>query len=125
MWSTRKVMEILTFNSEGKPIFGSPVIIFEDSLGNKTIRNRFILEYKADAMVTLNYSEEEKKVMYEHLIPMQENTADLRFSYVPDGSYCGFVAKKGKWIFIDKIFSYKRKGTDNPPVPKPVKFNEE
>jgi hypothetical protein len=49
--SNKKVMEIFSFNKQGKPRFGAPII----DMGKGKILNRFILEFSQEASATLNF----------------------------------------------------------------------
>lgn len=100
-YSTKKIMEILSFDKNGEPVFGAPIIKIEKD----SIINRFVLEYKKDAGVSLNYNDILDKIIYDNLIPESEATKNILNTYVPDGSYKGFEFKRGKWHYIDKIFT--------------------
>lgn len=107
----RKVLDILSFDSEGKPVFGAPVFEYDDG----TVKNRMVMEYFSGATTTLNYDKERKKIIYDHLITHNDKNGDaLRVS---DGSYEGFEFKKGKLKHIDKVFNLK---VEEPPMPFPV-----
>ena len=99
-YSHRKWIDVLHFDDNGNPIFGAQVFDFESE--NKSKIKRFVLEYAAEINIKLNYNEEEKLIMYDHLIPMKSRYADEEV-FVPDGSYEGLNLKKGKWKHIDKI----------------------
>ncbi len=107
----RKVLDILSFDSDGKPIFGAPVFKYEDG----SVKNRMVMEYYSGATTTLNYDVERKKIIYDHLI--SHNDKDGNVLRVSDGSYEGFVFKKGKLKHIDKVFHLK---VEEPPMPFPV-----
>lgn len=120
LWSSKKLMEVLHFE-DNKPVFGAPVFQYTDSITKKiTTVNRVILEYKKDAGVSLNYSEKEKMILYDHLVAPEERLADLRFTFVPDGTYEGFQLKKGKWIHVPKIKTLNINQDHAPPMPKPL-----
>ena len=119
LWSSKKLIDVLHFEKE-KPVFGAPVFKFEDTLGNEILKNRFLLEYKKDAGVSLNYSEAEKMIIYDHLVAPEERLADLKFTYIPDGTYEGFKLKKGKWLHLDKIKTININKNDSPPMPQPL-----
>lgn len=118
MTGNRKIMEIFSFNKEGLPRFGAPII----DLGKGKILNRFIIKYADEASVTLNYSPEEKKVIYDHVAPNGASLEGFYSNYVPDGTYEGFVWKKGKWKYIETIDYEKRKDGDVPNVGKANNF---
>lgn len=119
MVSNKKVMEIFSFNKQGKPRFGAPIIQME---GGK-ILNRFILEFSKEASISLNYNADEKKVMYDHVAPSGDALEGFYANYVPDGTYEGFEWKKGKWKHVENIEYEKRIDGDVPNVGKVREFD--
>ncbi len=115
--SDKKIIEPLTFK-EGKPVFGKPIIVHNKD----SVHTRFILEYKdgeerqvedqegriityeESVSVGLNYDDELKSILFDHLIPETPLTKGQYNTYVPDGSYSAFEFKRGKWRFVDKVF---------------------
>ncbi|UYQ94790.1 hypothetical protein MKQ68_06755 [Chitinophaga horti] len=100
--SQKKMMEMLSFET-GQPVFGAPMFSFAEDTVRKPTLNRFVLEYKQDVNVSLNYSPDMQKVMYDHLISETNEPGKLA-TYVPDLDYEGFQWKAGKWVHIEKIF---------------------
>lgn len=119
LWSSKKLIDVLRFEKE-KPVFGAPVFEYEDTSGKKTTIHRLILEYRKDAGVSLNYNEAEKMIIYDHLVAPEERLADLKFTFIPDGTYEGFKLKKGKWQHVAKIQTININQNDNPPMPVPL-----
>ncbi len=110
----RKVLDILSFK-DGKPVFGAPVLEYEDG----KIKHRMVMEYFSGATTSLNYDSDRQKIIFDHLISHQDKDGNtLRVS---DGSYEGFEFKKGRLKHIDKVFHLK---VDEPPRPYPV-LNEQ
>lgn len=101
--STKKVIDVLRIK-DGKAILGAPIFDIKES---KLPITRFYIEYKKGASTTCHYSEEHKKIMFDHLISEFDEGEGVYFTYVPDGSYDGFEWKKGKWRYIDKLFDFK------------------
>ncbi len=99
-YAHRKWLEVLTFDDKQVPSFGATVFDFEAESKSKI--KRMVLEYAAEINIKLNYDPVEGIIMYDHLIPMKSNYADVEV-YVPDGSYEGLKLKRGKWKHIDKI----------------------
>jgi hypothetical protein len=116
--SNRKIMEILSFNKEGKPRFGAPII----DMGKGKILNRFILEFSDEAAASLTYNDYERKVMYDHVSPSGDALEGFYGNYVPDGTYEGFEWKKGKWKHVENIEYEKRKDGEVPNVTKKKSF---
>jgi hypothetical protein len=112
--SNKKVMEIVSFNKQGKVRFGAPVI----DMGKGRILNRFILEFSDEATATMSYNETEKKVIYDHVVPSGDALEGFFGNYIPDGTYEGFEWKKGKWKHVNEIGYEKRKDGDVPNIIK-------
>ena len=123
--SNRKILEILTFDDTGNPIFGAPIFSFTDSLGNVTTKNRLFLEYDDKASVKLNYDTDMDKIIYDHLVPPSESEKDALFTYIPDGTYEGLEWKDNRWTWVEKMFHYSIGKPDSPPMPKPILDNRD
>lgn len=111
MVSNKKVMDILWFSDDKQPRFGAPLI----QKDNKTL-NRFILEFSNDAWAAMRYVPEEAKIIYDHVLPNDEDLIGFFSQYLPDGTYEGFQWKKGKWQHIDIIEYQKREDGEAPNV---------
>lgn len=123
LWSDIKVLEALTFDKNGQPVFGAPIFAVNEG---KSVKNRFMYEYKENTGASLNYDEEEELIVFDHLVSTDDKMADLEFSYVPDGTYEGFRWKDGQWVHDPMPFPRPEVGPDdhdNPPVPNPVDFD--
>ncbi|SHN38867.1 hypothetical protein [Chitinophaga sp. CF418] len=100
--SQKKLLDMLTFK-DGQPVFGGPFFSFmEDTIPKKT-RNRFILEFKKDATISLSYNPDMDMIVYDHLIS-ESNQPSKPSTFVPDLDYEGFKWKAGKWVHIEKVF---------------------
>ncbi len=118
--STKKWIEVLTFNNEGKPVFGGPFFSrVNDSLRTTKTSPRFSIEYKKVGRARLNYDRELDMIVFDHLIS-EDNEPDKKFTLVPDGDYEGFKWDKGQWVFVEKVFDFKLKDGEAP-VPEPLK----
>ncbi len=117
--STKKVIDVLTFKNN-KPVFGAPVFDIKTKDKSQTV-DRFVIEYKKDASAHLNYDKDYKKIIYDHLVPENPGSEGVYRTYVPDGTYEGFKFRRGKWRYIENVFTSKNKGV---PFPKPLDFNK-
>jgi hypothetical protein len=100
--SQKKLLDMLSFK-DGQPMFGGPFFSFvEDTVPKKT-RNRFILEFKKDATISLSYNPEMDMIVYDHLIS-ESNQPNKPSTFVPDLDYEGFKWKAGKWVHVEKVF---------------------
>ncbi|HEX4849248.1 MAG TPA: hypothetical protein VFV08_00510, partial [Puia sp.] len=105
--SNKKWMEVLTFDQAGEPVFGGPYFSFKDDSAKKAKYQgaRFNIEYKKEAVTTLNYDPEMDMIVFDELISESEE-ANRKETYVPDGEFEGFKWVDGQWLHIPKIFNY-------------------
>ncbi len=127
--STKKWIEVLTFNEKNEPVFGEPLFSYEQDSIKKAPQHRFGLEYKKDARVLANFIEEVNMILVDHLIS-ESDEPENKWTMVPDGDNEGFKWENGKWIHVDKAFDFKidMKGVDpylgKPPVGEPILDNK-
>jgi len=112
----RKVLEVLTFNQEGKPLFGAPVFEMQQEGKAPEFKNRLCLEYSAEASVRLNYDAALEMIVFDHLILMGGQYGEGPV-YVPDGSYEGFRIENGELVHVNKIWDQMQ---EEPPRPMPI-----
>lgn len=93
-----KVIEPIMVDSKGSVRFGKPVL-----KDNAKVYFRQVLEYSAEAKVSLTYDEQFKRVVFDHLVPMEPAYTNIRSYYGPDFTYDAYSLKKGKWIFESNI----------------------
>jgi len=111
--STKKWMEVLTFDNNNEPVFGGPYFSFKDDTAKRPTQLRFNLEYKKEASVRFNYDPELDLIVFDNLIS-ETNEPEKKDTYIPDGDFEGFKWKDGQWVHVDKIFDYKLKDGDFP-----------
>ena len=95
----KKVVDVLLIKNKGL-VFGSKDFVMD----KKRTKSRHIIEYKYDAVAHLNYDPSMKMIIYDHLIPLNNDTDS---EMVPDGSYEGFKYKGGQWHYVEKVFHQK------------------
>jgi hypothetical protein len=107
MATTRKWLDILTFDEAGKPVFGGRTFSYKpDSLKPAQPAYRFLLQYKKDARARMIYDPEMDMIVFDHLVSDNNDQSDAS-SLVPDGDYEGFQWKDGQWVHVSKIFNQK------------------
>lgn len=120
MRSTKKWIEVLTFDERGKPIFGGPYFsVLSDSANSSATLARYCIEYKKDGRARMNYDKDMDMIVFDHLVS-ESNQPDKAYTMVPDGDYQGFKWQNGKWAQIDKVFDFKLQD-GQAPVPDPIK----
>jgi hypothetical protein len=104
--STKKRIEVLTFDEKGSPVFGGKYFTFEKDTINKPVQSRYTVEYKKNGNGRILYDDELDMIIYDHLIS-ESNEPAKKFTYIPDGDYEGFKWVNGKWQHIEKVFNQK------------------
>jgi hypothetical protein len=104
--STKKRIEVLSFDASGKPVFGGRFFTFPNDTLRKADQSRFWIEYKKDGNARMQFDEDKDMILYEHLIS-ETNEPNKKYTYIPDGDYEGFQWKDGKWVHIEKVFTFK------------------
>jgi hypothetical protein len=102
--SDKKLVEVLSFNEEGKPEFGAPIF----NVKGKT-KSRIIFYYAGNSTMILNYVEEHNLITFDHLVPPNPNSKGVLYTYVPDGTYDYLEFKKGKWVWKEGLFENFKK----------------
>jgi hypothetical protein len=119
--SNKKLVDVLWFDGKKKPRFGAPQFVYDSKNEKKRTLKRLMLEYREDAGITLNYDDNEKMIIYDHLIPPNDKAKGMYEFYIPDGSYEAFKYKSGKWKHVDNLWT----STQETPFPKPLDFDKE
>jgi hypothetical protein len=115
----RKVIDVLSFGKDGKPLFGANV--FDQAPANKPLPNyRFLLEYSAETSARCNWDEQYQMVLIDHMIPWT-SPFGRGITAVPDGSYDALRLENGRWKYVDKVFDDKQ---DEAPTVQPVLQND-
>ncbi len=127
--STKKWIEVLSFNAKNEAVFGGAVFSYEKDSIPKKAQYRFGLEYKKDARVLVNYIDDLQMILVDHLISENDEPQNA-WTMVPDGDNEAFKWENGKWVHMDKAFDFKidMSGVDpyvgKPPVGEPILDNK-
>lgn len=98
-YTNKKIIEVLSFNNSGKPIFGKSVF----KMGNK-LQKRIIFEHSIKASMTCKYNDIIEAIVFDHLSPSKPSEKGQFQFYGPDGSFDGLQLVKGKWVLVSDIF---------------------
>jgi len=96
--TNKKLIEILSFDRNGKCRFGKSFILWR---GKRL--NRVIFEYAKQASMSIQYQEKEKRIVFDHLAPSSLNYQNQFEYYGPDLSYDALEYKKGVWKLVENI----------------------
>lgn len=104
--SSKKWIEVLSFNEKNEPVFGGPFFTYEKDSIPKPPQYRYSTEFKKDTRVLVNYIEDLEMILVDHLVS-ESDQPELKWTLVPDGDQEAFKWVNGKWQHIDKIFTFK------------------
>jgi hypothetical protein len=115
--TTKKWMEVLTFDATGKPFFGGKYFDYApDGIKPPQPAYRFCLEFKKQAGAKINYDPDIDRIIFAHLVSENGEISEKQ-SLIPYGSYEGFRWQNGKWI-------HERNIEAGDPSPGPNKTND-
>ncbi|MCB9251226.1 MAG: hypothetical protein H6605_02060 [Flavobacteriales bacterium] len=95
----KKYIEVLTFDKQGAPKFGSPIF---DNGGD--VQSRMVFTFAEEATMLLHYDNKEKQIIFANTVPPNPNLKGQFRYYLPDGTYDFFKYKKGYWIRYSYLF---------------------
>ena len=101
--SNIKVIDVLQFDKNKEPILGFP--LFQSWKKPKEKTTRFLIEYKGDAATRLTFDEANKRIVYDHLVPMTEADEGIYINYVPDGTFDALKWNKTQFEIVENIIS--------------------
>lgn len=104
--SSMKWIEVLTFNEKREPVFGGPFFTYENDSIPKPPKYRIGVEFKKGARILANYIPEEDIILVDHLIS-ETDQPELAWTFIPDGDQEGYKWENGKWVHINKVFTFK------------------
>ncbi len=116
--TTKKWMEVMYFDNRQQPVFGGPFFTYDQDSIRQKPKFRYEMEYKKNAIVLMNFMPEEKLILVDHLIS-ETNQPELPSTFVPDGDSEGYKWVNGRWVHIDKVFTFKLKDGEAP-VGEPI-----
>lgn len=120
LFTSKKIIEVLSFDSNENPVFGLPVF----NVDNKMMLSRIVFEFSARAVFTLRYIAEQQMIIFDHLSPAKpEYLGDFQF-YGPDSSFDGFKLENGKWVYVRDLDLRNPRRERPKPVDAPVEIKE-
>jgi len=100
-----KIIDAIYINGNSVKL-GSPIF----KQGRETLK-RVYFEHSKKSSMALNYEENRKRIIFDHLSPESPNLKNYRSYYVPDMSYDAFVFDNGKWVLEEDVIG-TNKGED-------------
>jgi hypothetical protein len=93
-FTARKIIDVLSFDSLGRPLFGAPIFRYPDHTAC-----RVLFEYSAQVSMMLRYDTALDMIVFDHLSPSEPGYEGVFQFYGPDFSYDGFIFSQGKWNY--------------------------
>lgn len=120
LFTSKKIIEVLSLDSDENPIFGLPIF----NVDNKLMLSRIVFEFSARAVFTLRYNTEQQIIIFDHLSPSKnEYLGDFQF-YGPDSSFDGFKLENGKWTYVRDLDLRNPRRERTKPAGAPVENKE-
>lgn len=101
-YSNKKIIEVLSFNEEGVPVFGAPLFYYPNDQSQMQQQYRVFWQYKKGSPFYLDYDKEGKFIAFDHLVS-EINNPLRKDTYVPSSRVDGIKWEKDKWIFTEAI----------------------
>jgi hypothetical protein len=101
--SYKKYIDILIFNAQGIPSFGSPIFVEDKGAP----RSRVVFEYWSQSVLHLSYRLDLDKIVFNWLYPIVPEKKHDKAFYVSDVTYDGFEFKSGKWRMLKHVLLKK------------------
>lgn len=96
--TNQKVIDVLSFDKEGKPVFGAPIFDYKDST-----MHRVIFTYGRNLSMLLRYLPSKNWIVYDHLACQDPRQTGMYEFYGPDLSYDALRYKRRKWYLMENI----------------------
>jgi hypothetical protein len=95
---TRKIIDVLSFNTQGVPSFGKAIFTKLPSTykGNP---KRILFEYSAEVFMSLRYDDSKNMIMFDLLGPTEEGLEGQHQYYGPSFQIDGMSFKNGTWNY--------------------------
>ncbi|WP_246269434.1 hypothetical protein [Pedobacter panaciterrae] len=98
--TSKKVIDVLSFNKEQQPIFGKPV--FEEAK-SKATRNRIVFEYNKQNTMTVTLDKNVNMIVFDHLAPISEEMTGNFEYYASDLSFDAYKLLNGRLKLVENI----------------------
>jgi hypothetical protein len=113
--TTRKVIDALTISGD-KIRLGANLFEYQGDT-----RKRVIFEYSNEVSASMRHYPKKNCIVMDHLSPKSPMMQGIYADYGPDGTYCMFMLKKDKWVFMDEIDISQFADDDSKPYRDPRK----
>jgi hypothetical protein len=93
--TTKKIIEVINVSSSGTVKFGAPIF-----KSKKKTKRRIIFEYSNNVVMSLEYRQNEKRIVFDHLVPASSKLKGLYEYYGPALKiFDAYNISKGTWVY--------------------------
>ena len=96
--SNRKAALIARFGTGGKVHFN-----FKLMRKGKSRSASLAFEYAKEGSMMLKHDKKGKRIIFDHLVPIDKKYEGFFMFYGPDGTNDALVLKKGEWLYMDNV----------------------
>lgn len=114
-FSSKRIIETIFLADGIEPVMGIPVFFVQQSS-----LKRIILEYSAQATMSLEWNEALQMIAFDHLSPIRNDFTGNYQYYVPDFSYDGFMLTPTGWQYKADIDIRNPERERNAPIVPPT-----
>ena len=97
----RKLLDPMLIE-DGHVTFGAPVFAVASKNFPQQRIKRFILEYKKEVQVSMNWDNEKQEIIFDKLVS-QVNDPHRKYTFVPSGQYDGFKWGNESWNYLQDL----------------------
>lgn len=115
--SNKKFLDALQFTDRG-PLFGAQIFGIRSQNFPTQRVNRFILEYKKDVQVSMNWDGDLNAIFFDRLMS-EINDPGRKYTFVPSGQYDGFRWENNEWKFYQDLIKPLQLKDGEAPVDQP------
>lgn len=99
---TRKIIDIISLNPDGVPSFGK-AIFKRPPTGYKSNTKRIVFQYSAQLYMSLEYNEDKKMIMYDHLAPPDPGLNGQYQFYGPSFQVDALEYINNAWVCMENV----------------------
>lgn len=96
--SNKKAICIARFDKGGRINFKSQLI-----RRGKKRASSFVFEYAKDGGMMLKHDKKGKRIIFDHLVPIDKKFEGFFMFYGPDGSNDALILKRGEWLYEENV----------------------
>jgi hypothetical protein len=107
-YTTKKIIDVLTIKYGEEIEFGAPIFDLYSAVTPKPQRippppYRMVYEYASMVSMKLNWDDDDKYIIMDHLSPLNSDKKEFANYYGPDLTFDAFRWENGKWTLYENV----------------------